>query len=202
MYSAVSAVLGMTCTVASARRVRAHCRLRCTPGRGRAAARSARLRTRARARRRAPRSGARDSTGSRRLVTTTSAFCASASASRNSSLRTLLPPPPAPVRSSRLTQISGPPSAALRRLSGCSGVGARQARRAAAIQLGSPSLHYKADETQVPPMSPAAARHGRSTFRPPPGCSRASHSSPRSPRCHCLRLGAPQPAHFARRRAR
>src|SRR3954470_14536403 len=49
------------------------------------------------------------------------------SAKTNSSWRVLLPPKARPVRSSRLTQISGPPSASVRRGRGSRG-GGREAR--------------------------------------------------------------------------
>ena len=56
-------------------------------------------------------------------VMTVSTPSARASPSRYSSLRALFPPVARPVQSSRFTQISGPPSSALSRGSGSSGVG-------------------------------------------------------------------------------
>ena len=60
-------------------------------------------------------------------VTRTSGSWRRRSPSTNSSWRVLLPPKAIPVRSSRLTQICGPPSASDSRGSGCRGVG-RSAR--------------------------------------------------------------------------
>src|SRR5262249_32959299 len=75
---------------------------------------------------------------------------ARASATRNSSLRVLLPPDDRPVRSSRFSQMLGPPSAVESRFAASRGVGPgvylRRGKRAKCIE----ELHRRTSEAGRP----------------------------------------------------